>query len=99
MLLIRPGFEGCPVSAPQLLLFAVSLLAPDAAPPARPDPAGQKEAFAEAVGSVTVGGKKVEYGSTAGRLQVKDRTGKATAHVFFMAYVKKGVEGRPETRP
>src|SRR5262249_18766551 len=74
------------------LLVVASFLAAGAAPPARPVPGGQKETFSEVDGAVTINGKKIEYKATSGRLTVKDRTGKETAKMFFMAYVQKGVE-------
>ena len=42
--------------------------------------------------SVTIAGKEIEYTATAGMLHLKNDAGKATAGVFYIAYMKKGVE-------
>lgn len=76
-----------------LLLIVAAVFTVAAAPPPQ-----KKESFSEVDGSVTIDGKKIEYRATSGRLAVKDRTGKAQANVFFMAYVKKDVE-KTSTRP
>jgi carboxypeptidase C (cathepsin A) len=47
---------------------------------------------------VTVDGKKIEYQATAGTLTLHDDDGKATAHVFFVAY-NKTVAGNNASRP
>jgi carboxypeptidase C (cathepsin A) len=57
-----------------------------------------KMALSEVDGVVTIAGKKVEYRATADRLAVQDRTGKATANIFFVAYTRKGA-GPNSTRP
>jgi carboxypeptidase C (cathepsin A) len=76
----------------RFLLVAASLLALAAAPPPKPEPT------AEAGGAVMLAGKRVEYLATSGRLPVKDKTGKAGASVFFVAYTKKDIE-TPAARP
>jgi carboxypeptidase C (cathepsin A) len=40
--------------------------------------------------SVTIGGKKVDYTATAGMISLKDAEDKATADIFYIAYVKDG---------
>lgn len=40
-------------------------------------------------GSVIIAKQKVEYKATTGALQVTDRTGKAKANIFYMAYTRK----------
>ncbi|MDY3562327.1 hypothetical protein R5W23_003792 [Gemmata sp. JC673] len=49
-------------------------------------------------GSVIIAGQKVEYKATAGMLPVTDKTGKAKANIFFMAYVRRSGEAAA-TRP
>ncbi|HYV35257.1 MAG TPA: hypothetical protein VE988_06110 [Gemmataceae bacterium] len=66
--------------------------------PQQKDQKEQKELFSEVDGVVTIGGKKIEYKATTGRLPVKDLTGKATAKVNFTAYVRT-IEGAPGNRP
>jgi carboxypeptidase C (cathepsin A) len=51
-----------------------------------------KESLAETTHVVSVGGAKLEYKATAGRLPLKDDEGKTTADVFFIAYTKTGVD-------
>ncbi len=81
------------MSARCLLLLAAAFQIA-AAPPAGPRP----EPIKEVAAAVTMAGGKVEYLATAGRLPVKDRTGKATAKVFFVAYTKKNF-AQPGSRP
>ena len=66
--------------------------------PQQQDQNEQKELFSEVDGSVTIGGKKIEYKATTGRLPVKDLTGKASAKINFTAYVRT-MESLPGTRP
>ncbi|HEY4084172.1 MAG TPA: peptidase S10 [Burkholderiaceae bacterium] len=44
----------------------------------------------ETEGSVTVGGKRIEYKAIAGTLVLKDAKGEGTASLFYTAYFKKG---------
>ena len=48
-------------------------------------------------GSVIIAGNKVEYKATAGTMSVSDKTGKAKANIFYMAYTRKTGES-PTTR-
>ncbi len=77
-----------------LLLFAALTLVAAAPPP----PRTKAEPIIDVQGAVRIAGNRVEYTATSGRLPVKDRTGKAGANIFFVAYTKKGVE-RLESRP
>jgi carboxypeptidase C (cathepsin A) len=58
----------------------------------------QKELFSEVDGSVTIGGKKIDYKAVTGRLPIKDLTGKASAKINFTAYTRT-TEGSPASRP
>jgi len=49
-------------------------------------------------GSIIIGGQKVEYKVTTGMLPATDKTGKAKANIFYMAYTRKSGEGAA-TRP
>jgi carboxypeptidase C (cathepsin A) len=42
--------------------------------------------------TATINGKEIKYTATAGKLVMKDDSGKAKAEVFFIAYTKNGVE-------
>lgn len=46
---------------------------------------------------ITVNGKTMNYTATAGRLPIKDPTGKIEAEMFFVAYILDGIE--PNHRP
>ncbi|MFO0814968.1 MAG: hypothetical protein U0796_17235 [Gemmatales bacterium] len=48
-------------------------------------------------GSLIIAGQKVEYKATAGTLPVTDKTGKAKANIFYVAYTRKTGES-PATR-
>ncbi|HEX4612738.1 MAG TPA: hypothetical protein VH092_31375 [Urbifossiella sp.] len=48
--------------------------------------------------SATIGRQKVDYTVTTGRLRVADKTGKAEAGVFFIAYTRK-TDAPPAARP
>ncbi len=84
----------------RLLLFPLALAAFPAALAARQeapkspakhtDPA---EALTTTRHSITLDGKKLEYETTAGKLTPRDDDGKATAHMFFVAYTKAGAPG------
>jgi len=41
--------------------------------------------------SITLNGQKLDYTATAGSLPLKDKEGKTTAHIFYIAYTKDGV--------
>jgi carboxypeptidase C (cathepsin A) len=67
------------------------------APAAQTTPPNTKEnASAEQLAvtrhTVKIDGKNLEYTATAGYLLLKDDTGKPKANIFFIAYVKDGVE-------
>ena len=47
--------------------------------------------------SMTISGKKIDYTTQTGYLNLKNDTGKVIAHVFFTYYKKDGEE--PETEP
>ncbi|MBP3955256.1 hypothetical protein J8F10_08180 [Gemmata sp. G18] len=49
-------------------------------------------------GSVIIAGQKVEYKATAGMLPGTDKTGKAKANIFYMAYTRKSGDA-PAARP
>ncbi len=80
------------------LLFLADSASSRAQLPDQKDKQEQQEPFSEVDGSVTIGGKKIEYKATTGRLPVKDLTGKATAKINFTAYVRT-MEGSPGSRP
>lgn len=61
-------------------------------------PAGLEAPTSEVSGSVTIGRQKVDYTATSGRLPVTDKTGKAKASMFFIAYTRK-TDRKPENRP
>src|ERR1700733_11207565 len=79
-------------------LFLAQTHPAGAQPPEQKDQKEQPELFSEVDGSVTIGGKKIEYKATTGRLPVKDLTGKATAKINFTAYVRT-MESLPGSRP
>ncbi len=76
-----------------LLVFTAACLIA-AAPPVR----RLAEPISTVTGTVTIAGAKIEYVATSGRLALKDKTGKASANVFFVAYTKKD-STRPIARP
>ncbi|AMV25213.1 Serine carboxypeptidase [Gemmata sp. SH-PL17] len=49
-------------------------------------------------GSVIIAGQKVEYKATTGTLPGTDKTGKAKANIFYMAYTRKSGDA-PSARP
>ncbi|MBU6404372.1 MAG: peptidase S10 [Pseudomonadota bacterium] len=49
-------------------------------------------------GSVTINGKRIDYTATAGTIILKNKEGKPTGSMFYVAYVKNGVRD-PSTRP
>jgi carboxypeptidase C (cathepsin A) len=49
-------------------------------------------------GSVIIAGQKVEYRATAGMLPSVDKTGKAKAHIFYVAYMRKTGESQSSRR-
>ena len=49
-------------------------------------------------GSVTINGKRIDYTATAGTIVLKNKAGKPTGSMFYVAYVKDGVRD-PSTRP
>jgi carboxypeptidase C (cathepsin A) len=49
-------------------------------------------------GTAVIGQEKIDYQVTTGRLPVQDRTGKATSHMFFVAYTRT-LDSQPESRP
>jgi carboxypeptidase C (cathepsin A) len=68
-----------------------------AKPPAKESPADEKKKEAPphpnsvTKHSITLNGQKLDYTATAGTLPLKDKEGKITAHVFYIAYTKDGV--------
>jgi carboxypeptidase C (cathepsin A) len=42
--------------------------------------------------SVTVGGSRIDYTASAGRLTIKDEAGKARAHIFHVSYERTGAD-------
>jgi carboxypeptidase C (cathepsin A) len=80
----------------------------DKAPPKKDDKAPAKEEkpkeekpklppVSVTDGSLIIAGHKVEYRATAGTLSIADKTGKAKANMFYMAYNRKTGES-PATR-
>jgi carboxypeptidase C (cathepsin A) len=49
-------------------------------------------------GAILIGGQKVEYTATAGTLPAMDKTGKAKANIFYVAYTKKTGESLAKRR-
>jgi carboxypeptidase C (cathepsin A) len=49
-------------------------------------------------GIVTIEGQRIPYDATAGTIILKDKDGKPTASIFYVAYTKSGVKD-PSTRP
>ncbi len=49
-------------------------------------------------GSVTVGGQRIDYTATTGTILLKDKAGKPTGSMFYVAYTRDGVHN-PSTRP
>ena len=45
-------------------------------------------------GSVVVGGKRIDYTATAGTIILRNKTGRPTASMFYVAYTKDGVRDR-----
>ena len=83
-----------------LSLAALPALAADDAPPAKKEaPAKLQPTQSETEGSVTVGGKRIDYKAVAGTLVLKDAKGEGTAALFYTAYFRKGEDGnkRPIT--
>lgn len=74
---------------------------PAATPPAhsetKTEPA-KEPPLAETTHTVTIGGARIEYKATAGRLELKNDDGKTTAHIFFVAYTRTGA-GPAAKRP
>src|SRR5579883_896923 len=57
---------------------------------AKPEKLTPKQAESE--GTVTVGGKAIDYKAVAGTLILEDKKGEGTASIFYAAYFKKGAE-------
>ena len=51
---------------------------------------GEKKS--ETKGSVTVGGKKIDYDATAGTIQLKNQKDEPRASVFYISYTRNGVD-------
>src|SRR5580765_4830119 len=81
-----------------LPLVSILLLALAGVPPTSAQATAQKELLAEAEGSVTIAGKKVDYRSVVGKLAVKDMTGNASANIVYTSYIKK-TDGKLSDRP
>jgi carboxypeptidase C (cathepsin A) len=68
---------------------------------APPAPASSEAISGERLSTTThaarIEGREVKYTATAGTLPLKDASGKVTAHMFFVAYVRDGEDRR--TRP
>lgn len=68
---------------------------PAPAAPAKPETKAEpakEPPLAETTHTVTIGGTRVDYKATAGRLELKNDESKTTAHVFFVAYTRTGAE-------
>jgi carboxypeptidase C (cathepsin A) len=65
---------------------------------AKPDAAKKEETAklapkqSESEGTVTIGGKAIDYKAVAGTLILDDKKGEGTASIFYAAYFKKGAE-------
>ena len=57
---------------------------------AKPSKLAPKQSESE--GSVTIGGKSIDYKAVAGTLILEDKKGEGTASIFYAAYFKKGTE-------
>ncbi|MGH8278900.1 MAG: S10 family peptidase [Gammaproteobacteria bacterium] len=76
-------------------LYAASPLAADPPPakaPAANAATAPKEQKSVTQGNVTVGGQKIDYTATAGTIILKNHDGKPTGSMFYVAYVKNGVQ-------
>ncbi|QEL18003.1 S10 family peptidase [Limnoglobus roseus] len=73
----------------RLFVITTTLLAASSAAAQEPPKAAdRKDALTRTKHTVTIGGKLIEYEATAGRMQLKDDEGKATANIFYIAYTK-----------
>lgn len=79
-----------------LLISAAAPAGQGAAPPAVPAASAQ-EALSTTAHTLRLDGREIRYSATAGTLPLQDASGKVTAHMFFVAYVKDGEDRR--TRP
>jgi len=84
----------CAIVRSLITVAALSLAGPALAQTTAPAPAERR---AEMSGSITVGGKPLDYTTRAGTLIVNDSSGEPTAELFYVAYELKGA--KPETRP
>ncbi|QDS92247.1 Serine carboxypeptidase [Roseimaritima multifibrata] len=96
--LVGSSFLPCPQS--------VAVAADEKASKQEADKEGKAEREKEAVaepsvtqGTATIGGKKIDYTATAGKMLMKDDAGEAKAEVFFVAYTVEAADGakRPIT--
>ena len=85
-----------------LCLAGVALALPAAsfaAPAAHKAPAAVPQARKSVThGSVVIDGQRIGYTATAGTIILKNKQGKPTASVFYVAYTKDGVH-QPGNRP
>ncbi|HUY83153.1 MAG TPA: hypothetical protein VMU86_01150 [Steroidobacteraceae bacterium] len=70
----------------------------DASPPASKAVPAPKDEKSVTHGSVTVDGKRIAFTATAGTIVLKNKEGKPTGSMFYVAYVKDGVR-HPSSRP
>ncbi len=91
--------------ATAMLTFGAATFAADAPPPKADEAKAEaatvappKDEKSVTRGSVTVNGQRIGYTATAGTLVLKDKTGKPTGSMFYVAYVRDGVSD-PSRRP
>ncbi len=71
-----------------LALFALPAIAGSGNKVTRPPPAPKT---AETHGSVTVEGRQISYDAYAGTITLRTKQGQPTEHMFYVAYMKRGV--------
>ncbi|MEI7929754.1 MAG: peptidase S10, partial [Verrucomicrobiales bacterium] len=90
------------LSASLLLASAAPEVAPDAPKPDKPAAPEKKEDSAKEPvvkeGSVEIGGKKILYKATTGKLVLKDEDGKPRASIFHVSYERSDVTDK-QKRP
>lgn len=90
------GAQPAPAPAPSDAKPAVASAPVEDGEKRKPDDAKPSPVVTK--GEVTVGGEVVRYGATTGCMTLKEEQGKERASVFYVAYVKEGVQD-PGTRP
>ncbi len=62
--------------------------------PKKPSEAKTEERMSRTTHSVMIGGEKISYTATAGTLLLKEESGKEKASIFYIAYIRDGVQNR-----